>query len=252
MKSKTSPCRFHSPLPFLFLLLFLAALFFPGFTRPAIAQNFYGEGNVLIAVDMGEFRQNDEVSYPEGTMGTLVWGDAAKEGESTRPAFTPSLRGKSADALTATPPEYETETVYAVGDTRFFPYLRAETPGASVSYAKYTADDLPPELFTPSGEPKFLIGSEYVTVEDGQPAWWFWCENTQDGETLPCIDFLEIRCVVATDSTPLTMAPRSTSPNLKSVCSPTASIAPAGMKTGCMAISASRIPTVTGTERPPS
>ena len=40
--------------------------------KPANAQDFYGEGNVLIAVDMGEYKENDAVSYPEGTMGTLV------------------------------------------------------------------------------------------------------------------------------------------------------------------------------------
>lgn len=197
MASTTPARRFLSHLPFLSLLLFLAALSLPG--NPAIAQDFYGEGNVLIAVDMGEFRQNGEVSYPEGTMGTLVWGDAAKEGESTRPAFTLRLREKTADALPVTPPEYELETVYAIGDTRFLPYYRAETPGATVSAATYTADDLPPELFTPSGEPKFLISSENVTEEDGQTAWWFNCEITPEGETFPCVDFLEIRCVVATE-----------------------------------------------------
>ena len=37
-------------------------------------QDFYGEGNVLIAVDMAPYAENDEVSYPEGTLGTLQWG----------------------------------------------------------------------------------------------------------------------------------------------------------------------------------
>ena len=53
----------------------------------AQAQDFYGEGNVLIAVDMGPFRINEEAGYTEGTMGTLAWGEDASTGISTRPAF---------------------------------------------------------------------------------------------------------------------------------------------------------------------
>ena len=55
----------------------------------AAAQDFCGEGNVLIAVDMGPFRVNEETGYPEGTMGTLIWGEGALTGTNTRPAFAP-------------------------------------------------------------------------------------------------------------------------------------------------------------------
>ena len=42
---------------------------------------------MLIAVDMAPYAENEKVDYPDGTMGTLVWGEDAPEGESTREAF---------------------------------------------------------------------------------------------------------------------------------------------------------------------
>ena len=58
---------------FIILLLLLALLPFPAQAK----QDFYGEGNVLIAVDMAPYAQNEAVSYPEGTLGTLQWGPDA-------------------------------------------------------------------------------------------------------------------------------------------------------------------------------
>ena len=67
----------------------------------ALAQDFYGEGNVLIAVDMGPYAENEAVSYPEGTLGTLVWGPDAASGENTRDAFNAHTYTVSPDV---TPP----------------------------------------------------------------------------------------------------------------------------------------------------
>ncbi|MBO4830837.1 MAG: hypothetical protein J5569_00005, partial [Oscillospiraceae bacterium] len=71
--------------PLLMLILFLTLVF--GLALTAKAQDFYGEGNVLIAVDIAPYAENEYVDYPEGTMGTLRWGEDAEEGESTREAF---------------------------------------------------------------------------------------------------------------------------------------------------------------------
>ena len=60
-------CTVRWILALAFAFILLAAL-----PCGAIAQNFYGEGNVLIAVDMGHFQVNEDVDYPEGTMGTLI------------------------------------------------------------------------------------------------------------------------------------------------------------------------------------
>lgn len=36
------------------------------------------------AVDMAPYAENGDVSYPEDSMGILVWGEDAPEGENTR------------------------------------------------------------------------------------------------------------------------------------------------------------------------
>ena len=69
------------------LWLFAAALVFSLLPAAALAQDFYGEGNVLIAVDMGPYAENEDVSYAEGTLGTLRWGEDAPTGISTRAEF---------------------------------------------------------------------------------------------------------------------------------------------------------------------
>ena len=69
-------------------LIWLCVLALCASLLPAAAlavQDFYGEGNVLIAVDMGPYAENDEAFYPEGTLGTLQWGTDAPTGVSTRP-----------------------------------------------------------------------------------------------------------------------------------------------------------------------
>ena len=45
---------------FMFILILFTAL-----PCAVQAQDFYGEGNVLIAVDMSEFGENDDVDYPD-------------------------------------------------------------------------------------------------------------------------------------------------------------------------------------------
>ena len=70
-------------------LLCAAALAVSVLPSAALAQDVYGEGNVLIAVDMGSFAENEDAVYPDSTLGTLVWGKDAPAGESTRAAFKP-------------------------------------------------------------------------------------------------------------------------------------------------------------------
>ena len=96
--------------PLLIIILFLTLVF--GLALTAKAQDFYGEGNVLIAVDMAAYAENEDVDYPEGTMGTLVWGKDAPTGVSTREAFTYNTytvpEGVSALSMGENPYEIET------------------------------------------------------------------------------------------------------------------------------------------------
>lgn len=71
------------------IALALAIVLMAALSCGALAQDSYGEGNVLIAVDMDRFQVNENADYPEGTMGTLVWGEDALTGAGTRPAFAP-------------------------------------------------------------------------------------------------------------------------------------------------------------------
>ena len=112
---------FRRILPLAFLIALITAL-----SRGALAQDFYGEGNVLIAVDLGQFCVNEDVSYPEGTMGTLIWGEDALTGTSTRPAFESRAYTPTLGVIPAE--EYEIETVYEVGQTRLFPCVRYDDP----------------------------------------------------------------------------------------------------------------------------
>ena len=81
----------------------LAVSFLP---TSALAQDFYGEGNVLIAVDMGPYAENENAGYPEGTLGTLQWGEDASAGESTRPAIHNHPYTASPDVAPVSAPDY--------------------------------------------------------------------------------------------------------------------------------------------------
>ena len=115
----------------------------------ANAQDFYGEGNVLIAVDMGAYAENENVSYPKGTMGKLVWGADAPVGESTRAAFD-NRKYDPANASPVKAPGYRTEITYAVGDRLLLPYIGIEDSD-TVDIADLKLDKLGARIYT--GEP---------------------------------------------------------------------------------------------------
>ena len=150
-------------------------------------QDFYGEGNVLIAVDMGPFRVNEDAVYPEGTMGTLVWGDGAATGTSTRPAFAPRTYTPTLGVVPAG--EYEIETTYEVGQTLLFPYSRG---GENVDWLE--AEAFPEEVASRIQD--CLLRSKVV---DGKTYYYADCDILPDDTPLPTLDFLEIECVAVTE-----------------------------------------------------
>lgn len=160
----------------------------------AQAQDFYGEGNVLIAVDMGSFRVNEEAEYPEGTMGTLVWGEDALSGTSTRPAFAPRMYTPTLGVVPAE--EYEIGTVYEVGQTLLFPYLRVDDPEFSNEEGAWLPEDAFPEEVIARGN--LLIAESRIDPETGGKEYSIPCAET-DGVMRPCVDFLEIECVAVTE-----------------------------------------------------
>jgi len=169
-----------------------AALVFSMLPFPALAQDFYGEGNVLIAVDMGPYAENEEVFYSEGTLGTLQWGGDAPTGVSTRAEFNAHSYTVPDDITLPRAPDYAVETVYTVGQKVFFPYLYE---GEEMWFS---ADALPPEVLDSDGAPRFLIYRDRAKTENGEwqyllPSW-----ESDDGEVYPAPAFLEIECVATT------------------------------------------------------
>ena len=160
----------------------------------ALAQDFYGEGNVLIAVDMGPYAENEDVSYPEGTLGTLVWGPDAPTGENTRADFDPHPYTVPADVTPPQAPDYAIETTYTVGQRVFYPYLYLYEG----EDAWFSADALPPEVFDDTGAPGFLIHRDRVKTENGAPQYLLPARE-EDGEVYPSAAFLEIACVAVTE-----------------------------------------------------
>ena len=186
--------------PLLFMILFLALIF--GLSMTARAQDFYGEGNVLIAVDMAPYAENENVDYPEGTMGTLVWGPDAPTGDSTRPAFAGFSYEAPPVAAPVAAPKYKLETAYSVGQKMFLPYIRSDDPDYYGWYW-FTADGLPTEIFKSNGEPNFLIHKDNIITENGETWFAMYCEITVDGEIYPCVDFVELECVAVNEHTTL-------------------------------------------------
>ena len=182
--------------PLLIIILFLAIVF--GLSMTAKAQDFYGEGNVLIAVDMAPYAENEEVSYPEGTMGTLVWGEDAPTGVSTRPDFSNHGYEASQEAVLPRAPDYDIETTYYVGQKFFFPYV-GDIIFSDVEMQWFSADSLPPEVFCRNGEPGFLIHTSHVKTENGVTQYKLPYVASEDGEVYPAVDFLEIECAAVTE-----------------------------------------------------
>ncbi len=173
-------------------LLFAAALAVYVLSAGAKAQDFYGEGNVLIAVDMAPYAENDEVSYPEDTMGTLQWGEGAPTGKSTRPDFSPHAYKVSDDVVPPATPAYEIGTVYTVGQKVLLPF------DCSDQWGWLTEDELPAAVFK-DGAPLFLIHSSCVAVKGGVTYYYLPINITETYEVYPCVDFLEIECVEVTE-----------------------------------------------------
>ena len=173
-----------------------AILYFSLFSATAKAQDFYGEGNVLIAVDMGPYEENENVDYPEGTMGNLVWGADAPIGVSTRAAFN----NRKYDPVNTTPvkaPDYETEVTYEVGQKVILPFYRDDDPDINYEVSGFTKDELPAEVFKDESI-KLLINRNLIKEVNGETYYGFYYEKTDDGNEHPCADFLEIECVAVT------------------------------------------------------
>ncbi len=168
------------------------------FLKNAYAQDFYGEGNVLIAVDMGEYAENEDVYYPEGTMGKLVWGEDAPTGVSTR--VIPKIKQYTVpDNITPMQaPEYEIETTYNVGDRIFFPYISVTDPD-EMHYLVWIPQDAFPSTLFANGNRKFWFNEECIKKDkDGKIYYAAYLEYTDEGEPCPCLDFLEMECVKVT------------------------------------------------------
>lgn len=165
----------------------------------AQAQDFYGEGNVLIAVDMGPFRVNEEAGYPEGTMGTLIWGEDARAGTSTRPAFAPRAYTPTLGVVPAE--EYEIETAYEVGQTLLFPVMRDDDPEYSGDYsaAWLPLEDFPEEVAGRITDCLILYKISDDPENNGTKLFLSPCVLETEDAMIPCLDFLEIECVAVTE-----------------------------------------------------
>ena len=160
----------------------------------ANAQDFYGTGNVLIAVDMAPYAENEAVSYPEGSMGTIVWGEDAPFLESTRSPFRPEYSAPDTPAAPVAAPDYGLRTTYEPGQTVIFPFLRYGADYADEAWLPASA--FPAEVFTPEGEAAFLIHPDCVHTENGETMYYFSYELAE-GEARASADFLELTCVAA-------------------------------------------------------
>ena len=178
------------------LLLTLLSSLLLSTALPAFAQNFYGSGNVLIAVDMAQYAENDMVDYPEGTMGTLIWGEDAPTGENTRPAFSPHSAKVSPEPDPPVAPEYAVETFYEPGQRALFPYGRVDDPDLCGQFWM-AEEDLPAGLFR-DGVPLFWININRVMDVSGEIRYSFPAEKTGDSVEVCCVDFLEFQCVAVT------------------------------------------------------
>jgi len=162
------------------------------------AQDFYGEGNVLIAVDMASYEENGDVKYNEGTFGKIVWGDDAPEGESTRPAFNNKKYKVPDDVVALKAEDYEITEKYKVGQKLFYTYYRADDPDIDRVYS-IEKGLLPEELFDENGNRLFLIADSCVGTRNGKTVYSYYCEKDKNGGVHPCCDFLEIECIKVTD-----------------------------------------------------
>ncbi len=162
------------------------------------AQDFYGEGNVLIAVDMASYEENEDVKINSGSFGKIIWGDDAPEGISTRPEFN-NRKYKVPDSVVALKnDDYEITDKYTVGQKLFYMCYRIDDPDRDKIYYVDKAL-LPAELFDEKGNRKFFISDSCVGTRDGKTVYSYFCEKDKNGAVHPCCDFLEIECIKITD-----------------------------------------------------
>ena len=183
---------------FTFLMLFGMAAG-TGAVR-AYAQDFYGEGNVLIAVDMGDYAENEGVYYPEKTMGTLVWGSDAPVGKSSRAPFNAHPAGGRNTAELKTAEEYEPQTAYYAGQKIYLPF--------NTDMYKYADTDAPmcwlstdrfPQELVRDGSCVFQYSEEYIKTENGVTSYYIEYEEDENGEKYPLYDFVELECVCVSE-----------------------------------------------------
>ena len=162
-------------------------------TQQVQAQDFYGQGNVLIAVDMSPYAENDDAVCREGTMGTLIWGDDAPEGVSTRPDFSFSTYTVPEDIVLPVAPEYEAVTKYHTGQKVILPIFRQDDPDYCGT-AEISKDDFPAEVFEDPGR-LFLYSPYYMKTVGDDVSFQIDFEKTEDGTIHPSCDFIELECV---------------------------------------------------------
>ena len=189
-----------------FMTLLCAAALLAVTPLTARAQDFYGEGNVLIAVDMGPYAENEDVSYPGGTMGNLKWGADAPTGVSTRAQFN-NKKYNPGNVSPVKAPDYEPEITYTVGQKLILPYYRFEDPdlvdtndpGFDTNDMVFYPEKLPAELFSEEYSGILISNDDIGTDEYGNTYCKMYYEKTEDGSIHPCADFLAIECVAVTE-----------------------------------------------------
>ncbi|MBR1497923.1 MAG: S-layer homology domain-containing protein [Oscillospiraceae bacterium] len=149
-----------------------------------LAQDFYGEGNVLIAVDMSEYEEDGGES---GGLGTLRWGEGAGTGESTRLFAEITPYTAPTPAISYRAEAYEIETEYKTGDRYWLPFCPVN--GAFILYY-YSEDELPKGV-----DPSRLLlrgRTELGEVRYGVPSELHEADGTEF--VTPIVDFIEIEC----------------------------------------------------------
>lgn len=177
----------------LFAVFVIGVFFFCLPAHSTSAQDFYGEGNVLVAVDMSAYAENENVIYPEGTMGTLTWGDDAPTGVSTREAFGNRTYTVPDDISAVKAPEYKIEKTYEVGQKMILP-IPLDDDVVMNNWGWYPGSIFPEEIFENSETP-LLYSPQNIKEVDGETLYYACAGQAGEDELVPLMDFLEIECV---------------------------------------------------------
>ncbi len=157
------------------------------------AQDFYGEGNVLVAVDMSEYAENEDAVYHEGSMGTLTWGDDAPTGVSSRDTFDSRMYTVPDDISVKSAPEYDIERNYEVGQKLILPVFAGDE-GVEGETKLIPASAFPGEIFE-NGDEALLYNPQYTKKAKGKTYYYAYVGKTGEDEWVPLMDFIEIECV---------------------------------------------------------